>query len=211
MKLKNFALSAVAASVLMWGGATQAATYNFGTKLSGDGPVFADVATLDITDNLDGSWTFDLSVSNLDAIFGDNTAGGVEPFIRFMSIAGGKPFDPPPPPTTSAVISGIAGDVDTVAIANGGGPSGGPGDNFDYRYNLGDSGNRLLSNESVTWTVSDYTGISLPSDGQIALHIQGMTDGGSGWYISPVPEPETYAMLLAGLGLIGFSLRRQKQ
>ncbi|MCE7913847.1 MAG: PEP-CTERM sorting domain-containing protein [Nitrosomonas sp. PRO4] len=28
--------------------------------------------------------------------------------------------------------------------------------------------------------------------------------------VSPVPEPETYAMLLAGLGLIGFSLRRRQ-
>jgi hypothetical protein len=29
--------------------------------------------------------------------------------------------------------------------------------------------------------------------------------------ISPVPEPQTYAMLLAGLGLIGFTARRRKQ
>lgn len=28
--------------------------------------------------------------------------------------------------------------------------------------------------------------------------------------ISPVPEPETYAMMLAGLGLVGFSLFRRK-
>ena len=28
---------------------------------------------------------------------------------------------------------------------------------------------------------------------------------------SPVPEPESYAMLLAGLGLLGFSARRKKQ
>lgn len=27
---------------------------------------------------------------------------------------------------------------------------------------------------------------------------------------SPVPEPETYAMLLAGLGLLGFSVRRKQ-
>ena len=29
-------------------------------------------------------------------------------------------------------------------------------------------------------------------------------------YIMAVPEPETYAMLIAGLGLIGFSARRHR-
>ena len=29
--------------------------------------------------------------------------------------------------------------------------------------------------------------------------------------VSAVPEPETYAMLLIGLGLIGFSISKQKQ
>ena len=33
---------------------------------------------------------------------------------------------------------------------------------------------------------------------------------GNGGVISPVPEPETYAMLLAGLGLIGFMAYRRK-
>ena len=28
--------------------------------------------------------------------------------------------------------------------------------------------------------------------------------------VSPIPEPETYAMLLAGLGLLGFIARRRK-
>ncbi|MYN16179.1 choice-of-anchor A family protein [Rugamonas sp. FT107W] len=30
-------------------------------------------------------------------------------------------------------------------------------------------------------------------------------------FITPVPEPETYAMLLAGLGVVGFMARRRKQ
>jgi len=34
---------------------------------------------------------------------------------------------------------------------------------------------------------------------------------GSFHVTSPVPEPETYAMLLAGLGLMGFVARRRKQ
>jgi PEP-CTERM motif len=36
---------------------------------------------------------------------------------------------------------------------------------------------------------------------------------GEGYYISavtPVPEPETYAMMLAGLGLMGTIARRRK-
>lgn len=36
----------------------------------------------------------------------------------------------------------------------------------------------------------------------------GFTVGVAG--IAPVPEPETYAMLLAGLGLLGFAVRRKK-
>jgi hypothetical protein len=30
-------------------------------------------------------------------------------------------------------------------------------------------------------------------------------------YAAPIPEPETYAMMIAGLGLVGFMARRRKQ
>ena len=45
-------------------------------------------------------------------------------------------------------------------------------------------------------------GFGIGTDGT-AVHINAIT--------SPVPEPETYGMILAGLGLIGFMARRKKQ
>ena len=47
------------------------------------------------------------------------------------------------------------------------------------------------------------------------LRFKGSNGFGEGLYcgeivISPVPEPQTYAMLLIGLGLIGFTARRRK-
>ncbi len=51
--------------------------------------------------------------------------------------------------------------------------------------------------------------------GNYFLHIAGISTG-AGTYngtvslVSPVPEPETYGMLLAGLGMIGFVARRRK-
>lgn len=41
----------------------------------------------------------------------------------------------------------------------------------------------------------------------IILNVENASLGAS--YISPIPEPETPAMLLAGLGLVGFIARRR--
>lgn len=73
--------------------------------------------------------------------------------------------------------------------------------------------------DNSTWT----TGLLPKNVGQFALSHTGhdfyFKFGGahadqfyiSSMTVSAVPEPETYAMLLAGLGLIGFSLRSQKR
>jgi hypothetical protein len=42
-----------------------------------------------------------------------------------------------------------------------------------------------------------------------AYHIDGLHPDTSNW-VSPAPEPETYAMFMAGLGLMGFIARRRK-
>jgi hypothetical protein len=47
---------------------------------------------------------------------------------------------------------------------------------------------------------------------RVGIHTQGYIGGGSeSLVISPVPEPQTYAMLLAGLVLLGFEGRRRKK
>lgn len=46
----------------------------------------------------------------------------------------------------------------------------------------------------------------------IGIHTQGYQGGGSESLVTtPIPEPETYAMLLAGLGLLGFEARRRRK
>ena len=42
-----------------------------------------------------------------------------------------------------------------------------------------------------------------------AYHLDGLHPDTSNW-VSPAPEPETYAMFMAGLGLMGFMARRRK-
>ena len=62
------------------------------------------------------------------------------------------------------------------------------------------------------------TAVILPTAGSYALVIEGTTSGGGGIYTgwlgalvqaTPVPEPESYALMLAGLGVLGFVAKRR--
>ncbi len=79
-------------------------------------------------------------------------------------------------------------------------------------------GGNVLSTESVNfgapWTSKSLT---FTTSGNAVLSFAGQTtEGDSTAFIdnisvtAAVPEPETYAMLLAGLGLMGFIARRRK-
>ena len=63
------------------------------------------------------------------------------------------------------------------------------------------------------WELSDVSLLS----GPLTLTVMGtLSQGGSysgtmNLLLTPVPEPETYAMMLGGLGLLGFMARRRKQ
>ena len=59
---------------------------------------------------------------------------------------------------------------------------------------------------TTTMLVTDTAGYALIPG---VLHAYKVSAADLGAYIAPVPEPETYAMLLAGLGLVGFMARRR--
>lgn len=97
----------------------------------------------------------------------------------------------------------------------------GSGTQFDIYYNpatgarascdLGTLSNCFAINAdgSITTTlITDTTGYALIPG---VLHAYKVSAADLGGYIAPVPEPETYAMLLAGLGLVGFVARRRQR
>jgi hypothetical protein len=81
-------------------------------------------------------------------------------------------------------------------------------DAFDFGPNFGSTGfgSYTVSGLStgVLYAVNVYGGGSMPSGsaGRYDLTLSIPT--------APVPEPETYAMLMAGLGMLGFVARRRK-
>ena len=74
----------------------------------------------------------------------------------------------------------------------------------------------IAADAGSTFADISYTGLSAGSY-SLAIHgtlkkgFKGNTYGGNFvTQLSPVPEPETYALLLAGLGAVGFVVRRRQ-
>jgi len=91
---------------------------------------------------------------------------------------------------------------------------------------VGDAFGLILDGSATAWTTSGFTGAGGLFEGYYTgvlgagVHTLGLVvtadccgSGGMDWTLvaAPVPEPETYAMLLAGLGLLGFVARRRQR
>ena len=203
--LKLFLTLAIAA-FLTFGGAAQAVTtttYNYGTLLTGytGAPAAPNFASLVATDNSNGIWNFTLTIdNNLFSTFGNDAFIGSMTFDFFP--------DPVNKNLTATFLSSNVGGVTSVGLTSGTGNSGLSDVDFGTKFGQG-SGNRLSQNDYVSWSVSGLSGSSYTNS---YVHVQGGPNGGSAKYlaVSVVPEPETYAMMLAGLGLLGFTARRRK-
>lgn len=84
----------------------------------------------------------------------------------------------------------------------------------DLAASLYDSGNNLLGNLTGGNAFNNF----VLSNGSYYLQVAGTPnplDGNGATFgvhfeVTPVPEPETYALMLGGLALVGFSARRRK-
>ncbi len=186
-------------------------TYNFGDLLTGPNylPSSASFATLVVDDHgKANTWDFTLTIANTLFTYFDDDA-----FIGSMS------FDVTPELSSwkaakSTFIDSNVGGVTSVYSTSGTGLSGLADIDFGTQFGKG-SRNRLSQNDYVHWQVTGLEGRSLTNN--MYVHVQGLEDGKSAKYAPksplppPVPEPETYAMLLTGLGLLGFTVKRRRQ
>lgn len=207
---KTAAALGIAGMVIMAAPAKAAVlTYDFGDLLTGPNflPSSAGFATLVVDDHdKANTWDFTLTVANtLFSYFGDDA------FIGSMS------FDVTPELSSwkaakSTFIDSNVGGVTSVYSTGGTGLSGLTDIDFGTQFGKG-SKNRLSQNDYVHWQVTGLEGRSLTDN--IYVHVQGLEDGQSAKYTPlsppPVPEPETYTMMLVGLGLLSFTARRRKQ
>lgn len=203
--ITKFRNAIAALALTMTGGLSMAATttYDFGNLLSGNFQPSKTFASLSVTTEDNQNFAFEFKSYDLDSIFNNDA------FITKLTLNNTTAT------TANPVISDVLGDA-TVKVANGGGPTG--TDTWDFLFKYGTSNNevsRLNGNETVTWKAS-FAGAIQFGVPAFAVHVQGLDaavdSDGSAWYtsVTPIPEPETYAMMLAGLGLMMTVVRRRR-
>ena len=120
-------------------------------------------------------------------------------------------------PTTSTILVNVTGGFAQLASLDGASPFAPFGDKVLFNFkdatqvNLANTGldaSILAPNAVITSSSGYIEGIVIAKDwnGDFAVKNVGTLPN-----VMAVPEPETYAMMLAGLGLMGFVARRRKQ
>lgn len=191
--------------------ATAAAPERFAFKQGGT--TFAELSVSGLG-TADPTFTLTLQSGNFESLFGQHA------YASFLDL-NASPSDLRNP---SVKLNGPS-DVKSVFVT-----SDDVAKPYDFQFSFGSRSDRLMAGETVIWDAlfSKSTGtdrykaidVGLGRNGSsFGLQISGI-DGnhehGSNFYTAslvptaPVPEPETYAMMVAGLGMMSLVARRRK-
>ena len=191
----------------------QAATYNFNC-FEGCGPIPAGLGgqmAVSVVDHIvtaatnDVLFTFSNAVgipSSITRGYFDNGLTGLINSIAIHAQSAGVNFAVPANPANVPGGQNIAffADVSAGSLP----PTLHNGINAASEYLT------ILANLSPGSTFNDVTNAMNSGALRVALHVQGIPTGDySASFVNVVPEPETWATLLAGLGLLGLKMQRR--
>ncbi len=158
------------------------------------------LATLDVTQNSNTEYQFSLN-------FLSNGGSSNFSFIDSLVIDS----TPATPPSSLGVQSTTGNVSDPLILGSGITPDTSFG--FDYGFEFADSGNgRFAVGESIQWLATFGSGPVSFEDLGVVFRNNGGQQPKDVFAVAaaPIPEPQTYAMFLAGLGLMGFAARRKQ-
>lgn len=188
VRFNKFGKGAIAAAALLFATQAGAATFEINQELNGG--AVTKVATLDIVQaGEDALFTL---TGSFDSLSG-------QAFIKeiFFTGAGGE-F--------------VAGEGNTIlgapktAFFVDGGINAGVAYNWRVRFPTADSSDRFAGLDVASWTIK---GVQAEDFSNPMLKLNGSASLTHAVAISPVPEADSWMMMIAGLGVLGFSLRRR--
>ncbi|MCW7540429.1 FxDxF family PEP-CTERM protein [Aquabacterium sp. A7-Y] len=194
--MKAMLYAAVSALALTAAGTSQAASYTYSfTQLVG-GEQVQPLATLTVEDVAGGA-RFTLQ--------GDFASLGNASFLSRIEFNG--------PQGSVGAVSGNAVKKAPVYGAH-------VNASYDFDWEIAfptsnkPGSDRFLSTDQAVWTITGSGVTAASFDGTMMLHLQGVTELGDYSSIkvtAAVPEPETYALMLAGLAGVGLAARRRQR
>ncbi len=217
-------LSNILIAASMLAAATGAQAQNLVTNGS-----FESITTANLPGQTPGTWAVYTSIVGWTGVpnieVRDNRAGVAQDGGNFVELDTHPTVGAPGPNTNSRMYQDILGTGSVnLSFYYSARPNTGVTNNLGFSFGsftnsslLAGTANQTNSHSWIQYTLNNF---QLDADGSTRLSFFALgkpdTYGGSldnvvVSSVSAVPEPETFALLLAGLGLIGAAVRRQKR